>query len=472
VPTRLYLRNVTAANTPTAGEKSAALPAGTFKGNSGAGFEDLSLLTTKGTAQVSKAITSLAQTAHQDLYIARFTSGPLAAQTIPAQTWTLAVATSESNTNANTFTIVSLYVWRPGTSSVVGYIYDSDTALGVEWATTEDGQVLTFSGSSIAVQAGDVLVLEFWAHAVQGMAASYTNTLFFNGTTDVTDTTTADAASYLESPAILTFAASPTKGRISWSEFETPFVPTKGRLSWIELEVPFQATQGRISFVEFETPFSPTHGRFSWVEFEAPVAPTRGRTSWLELEVPSLASPTQGQLSFAELEVPLTATRGRFSWVEFETPISPTRGRLSWVELETPIAPTKGRASWFELEIPALTARGRISWTEFQIPDVSGAGISIWQVRNVIALSGVGTAIILSGLVRISAIIVVSGTLKLYAGNQGIPEKQIFEGTAPVDESIGYKLIGRERSIGILHSGEGLYAELSGTSPKAFIYLA
>lgn len=115
------------------------------------------------------------------------------------------MATSEANAAANSFTIASIYIWRPSTSAVVGFIYDSDTALGVEWATTEDGQVLSPAGASLAVLAGDVLVIEFWRHATQAMAAVYTQTLFFDGTTDVVDATTADAASYLESPAVLNF---------------------------------------------------------------------------------------------------------------------------------------------------------------------------------------------------------------------------------------------------------------------------
>jgi len=97
-------------------------------------------------------------------------------------------------------------VWRPSTSSVVGFIYDSDTTLGVEWGTTEDGQVLSPTGSAVTVLAGDVLVISFWRHAAQGMAVAYTQTLYFDGATDVTDATTTDAASYLETPQVLTFS--------------------------------------------------------------------------------------------------------------------------------------------------------------------------------------------------------------------------------------------------------------------------
>lgn len=205
--TRLYLRNLTADNPPTAGEKSAALPSDTLGANNATGTDETrSLRTTKGSVQTSISKNSDATTAARDNYLCRFTSPALAAQTIAAATWTIAIALSEGNNNANSFLILSLYVWRPSTQAVVGYIYDSHTSLGVEWGATEDGQVITFSGAAITVQAGDVLVLEVWRHAVQGMAAAYAQTVYFDGTTDVTDATTSDAASYLEYPGTLSFA--------------------------------------------------------------------------------------------------------------------------------------------------------------------------------------------------------------------------------------------------------------------------
>lgn len=204
--TRLYLRQVAADTPPSVGEKSAALPVGDFKGNSETPTL-ASLKTVKGVGQQGYQLGSSPQTAHQDNYLARFTSPALAAQDITAQTWTLAVAISEANANANSYTICSVYVWRPSTQAVVGYIYDSDTPLGVEWGTTEDGQVLTFSGAAVTTQADDVLVLEFWRHAVQAMSNAYVQTVWFDGTTDVTDATTSDAASYIETPQTLQWPA-------------------------------------------------------------------------------------------------------------------------------------------------------------------------------------------------------------------------------------------------------------------------
>lgn len=361
--TRLFLRDLASSNAPTDGEKSAALPVGSFKGNSGPGYEDRSLETTPGAAGVTKRIVTLAQTAHQDLYIARFTSQPLSAQTIAANTWTLRLSVAESNGAANAFLVLSLYAWRPSTNSVVGYIYDSDTTIGAEWPTTETATTFTFSGSSLNVQGGDVLVVEVWAHAVQGMANPYTLTIGLN------DADGTLRGSYLETPQNLSFQTQSTRARLSWTEFEVPFAPTRSRLSWTEFEVPFAPTRGRLSWTEFEVPIALTRARLSWAEFEAPFVLTRARLSWSEFEVPFIA--TRGRLSWTEFEVPIAPTRARLSWTEFEVPSapgSPTRARLSWTEFEVPLVSTRGRLSWTEFEIPIAPTRGRLSWTEFEIP--------------------------------------------------------------------------------------------------------
>ena len=199
---KFYLRNLTAANPPTAGEKSSVLPVDTLGANNATGTQETrSLDPVIGTSETSIAHDSDATTAARDNYLSRFTSKALGAQTIPAQTWTLAVALAETNNAANSFLILSVYVWRPSTSSVVGYIYDSHTSLGSEWSTGKAGRVVTFSGAELEIQEGDVLVLEVWRHAVQAMAAVYTQTVYFDGTVDVTEGGTGSAASYLESPA-------------------------------------------------------------------------------------------------------------------------------------------------------------------------------------------------------------------------------------------------------------------------------
>ncbi|MDQ5870611.1 MAG: hypothetical protein M3547_00175 [Acidobacteriota bacterium] len=204
--TRLYLRNTTI-NTDAGltAEQSSAKPVGTL--NASLSLRDLN--TVKGSAQLDLSRNSLAQTTHQDgIRYVGFSAGLVVTQ-IDANTWSFGLASNEANTNANTFTTVTLYVWRPSTNAVVGFIIDDDTPRGVEWGATEDGQVFTVSGSAVSgVQAGDQVVFEWWYHSVQGMATAYLQQFFYDGATDVVDATTTDAASYIETPQDL-FTAPP-----------------------------------------------------------------------------------------------------------------------------------------------------------------------------------------------------------------------------------------------------------------------
>lgn len=172
--TRLYTRETTAAFAPTAGDKSTALSVGTFVG---AFNQSLSLLTDEyglASAQTDYTVTTNAITTQQSQMMARHTSPKLRAQTIAANTWTLSFDANESNGDANAFLAVSFYVWRPSTSAVVGYIRDSATTLGVEFAGTT--QTVTFAGSAVTAAAQDVLSLEAWLVNTAGKANSRTIT--------------------------------------------------------------------------------------------------------------------------------------------------------------------------------------------------------------------------------------------------------------------------------------------------------
>jgi hypothetical protein len=199
--TRLYLRFDTTFGQPySSGEQSTALPVGTAN-NSGGATRNLSVY--KGTFQANGSYSSLAQTAHQDGMITKYVSDTLTVPTIDANTWTIALATAESNANANFFTALSLYVLTSA-DTVRGFIYDSDVALGNEWGLTEDGQIYTISGSAVTgISSTDRLCLEVWYHAVQATATAFTINFYYNGTVDVTAGANTDAASYIETPQVL-----------------------------------------------------------------------------------------------------------------------------------------------------------------------------------------------------------------------------------------------------------------------------
>lgn len=190
--TRFFFATNTSAFAPSAGSKSVALPTGT--NNSNTLDDSESLLLTANNSLTTVSITSLAQLTAQSGRFARFTSDRLTAQTISANTWTIVLDTRESNANAEAFLALSIYVWRPRTGTRVGFIYDSAAQLGVEWTITASTITYTVSGSSIAINEGDVIVAEIWYTSTQLKATSYQNEIRYN-----------TSSQYLETPQNLTF---------------------------------------------------------------------------------------------------------------------------------------------------------------------------------------------------------------------------------------------------------------------------
>jgi hypothetical protein len=215
--TKLYLHNVHvgSAQLPST-EQSTLTSANDFEAS-----QDRNRLmdTVIGTSQTSVANTSNASTSAVDYYALRFVSRKLNQTSVAANTWTLNFAASQSNTLAN-FPVsgnnqpiyINAYVWRPSSATKVGTILDGNSASVYDEPTDTAERVMhgTFSGSSVAsVQAGDVIVLEMWFRVTQGMTTAYTQTIFFDGTTENTteNATVSNHASYLETPENLAFVA-------------------------------------------------------------------------------------------------------------------------------------------------------------------------------------------------------------------------------------------------------------------------
>lgn len=206
---KLYLgpQSIQSVETTPTETQSTTMPLGTD--NSQSWLRLRTSLVASGTQQTGN-VTTLAQTARQDARLKPWLTSRLRKQTIPAQTWTFAFAAYQDNASANSFIVLVLYGWRPGTAAKVGTIYDNATALGNEYAvgTTAVGRVVTFAGAELAVEDMDYLVLEVWETNTQSMATSYSTEFAHRGSTDPTEgTSTTDAATYLESPEALLFAA-------------------------------------------------------------------------------------------------------------------------------------------------------------------------------------------------------------------------------------------------------------------------
>ncbi len=175
------------ANEPSA-EQSASFPWGTNVTTYVNGPRYLALAPAAVTPVVTALVgwNSLAQTARQSAFIGHL-HYRLGAQTIPAGTWSFAAAVTESNAAANSFYGLSIYVWRPSTSSVVGTIYDSQVQVGTEWPATTLSSLGSVSGASVTTQNGDTLIVEFWQTSTQAMGTAYLQQWRFDASSANTD---------------------------------------------------------------------------------------------------------------------------------------------------------------------------------------------------------------------------------------------------------------------------------------------
>ncbi len=214
---KFYLRTGTSSYAPTTGDKSTANAKYTLgANNASSGQQSLALSTTKGGASggTSHSFNSDATLSTRTNYMGRWTSDYLDAQTISSGTWTFAVGLSEANTAADSLLSLCVYTAVPGGSAKKQTIYDASTDLGSEWSTsvTAGGRVVTFSGASVSVDAGDVLVIEVFRNTDadgQSMTTAYAQIIYFGGATEPTassNVTATDTASYLDSPAAITLA--------------------------------------------------------------------------------------------------------------------------------------------------------------------------------------------------------------------------------------------------------------------------
>lgn len=170
--------------------------------------------TISAVSQTSIALTTLANQTAQPALLLRCISDQIAAQTIAAQTLSIGVAISESNSNSNFRLQGCVAVWRPSDGSLVGRLCEPLVSpfflSGAAIATTSEAWTSGSSRTTTAVTCsnGDVLVVELWRDSTaQGMSTSYTNTVFYDGTTEGSAT---NAAIFVSFPNTITFAGSGT----------------------------------------------------------------------------------------------------------------------------------------------------------------------------------------------------------------------------------------------------------------------
>lgn len=159
-----------------------------------------------GTANpdIESTFTAVANTNAQSWGHRRFVSAPLATQTIQfSATWQANVAASESNVAHNQNLTLIAYAWRPSTGAVVGTASQSLIAtIGESAGSTESViGIGSGSGADVDIKDGDIIVFDITSPFTQSMAVAYTEQFAYDGTTELSATT---SASLISTPSAIT----------------------------------------------------------------------------------------------------------------------------------------------------------------------------------------------------------------------------------------------------------------------------
>lgn len=225
--TKLYLRDATTAVSGTlpgtASLDATAPPDVTATGAA----TNRTLSATAGSSQTSGALTTLAQTAAQDGWLRRFVSEPLAAQTIGAQSITYSGAHSESNNASDFLPTVGLYIWRPSDGTKVATLLAVGTLALTEPGNTQTAGSATATSTAGTAVAGDILVLEVWRNSgTQTNATARTNSVFYDGTTEASNSNVAAFVAFATAVSVpVTYASSMTASLTSSASFGTSYTP-------------------------------------------------------------------------------------------------------------------------------------------------------------------------------------------------------------------------------------------------------
>jgi hypothetical protein len=208
MPTKLYLRNITNSQTGTfpSGEQSSSTATQTA---TGANTLRSMIREISAVAQSTLAVASGANLSQQLHFMGFFCSPPLknAFSFSTSGTITLNAASIKGNNSANwCVNALSVYVWRPGTGSLVGYLRDAagvSNGAAINPGTTQavDHNANLPITSAVSAQINDVIICEVWAYvAGQSASMSYNNSFCYSGTTENTteDAASSNHASFLE----------------------------------------------------------------------------------------------------------------------------------------------------------------------------------------------------------------------------------------------------------------------------------
>lgn len=226
--TKLYLHRegvgtLPSGTLPSTEQSSLAPDANLFTGEDGS--ENRAMDTTiSASSQTSLTNTATADTNAHNYYIARWVSPVIYQTSISANTWNYKFAASESNAQANFprngagALHICAYVWKPSDGTKYGNIIDGNSNADFEESSTSQTLIEgTFSGAAVSsLTSGDAcIVFEAWAIVTQGMAVGYTQTYFYDGTTE---SSTSNNAAHIETPENLAFTIQPVTCTVTSKE--------------------------------------------------------------------------------------------------------------------------------------------------------------------------------------------------------------------------------------------------------------
>lgn len=204
-----------------------------------------SMTKTKGTSQTSFAIVrSATSSATQSSWVGKFISDPLEnIDTIDAEVWSSQTAKMEDSGNSNwAGAFLCLYVWRPSTNAKVGSsIYPATGEGGFAEPSTANtqrlgiGNVTAGTGAQVTgVEDGDVLVLEVFFRKTTGASSTFTDTWFYDGTTEYDGQSNqdivTDMAAFIQTPQDLTFVTDAPPDPIAMTLEQSALIEDMGLL--------------------------------------------------------------------------------------------------------------------------------------------------------------------------------------------------------------------------------------------------
>lgn len=195
MPSKFYWHTATTTDTGTLPAAGTTVKSSAYDVTGPTGWDtNRSMDSVLGVSQTSAVFTNPADLNLHGCAFLRFCSAPIAAQTIAAQVITVSLARAESNLNSNfNAAVTTVVIWRPSNGSVVGRPTENLAVLEQTSAGTEEaGTAATASSTSVTAQDGDIIVIEVGRSSnVQDMGTAYTNTIYYDGTTEASATSCA-----------------------------------------------------------------------------------------------------------------------------------------------------------------------------------------------------------------------------------------------------------------------------------------